>query len=128
MKQPKIIVAFLLTAGAGIFTQTSCKTQIMCDMMFAMITVTVQGDTVKQAYVVDMRTKDTIDRTNDNINGSDFVIVDDNYMKNIGNNETRTMRFVAKSVSAKTVQADYIIGKSECHIEKKLGPAVLQFQ
>ncbi len=125
MKHPKIIVAFLLTAGTSIFTQTSCKNQIMCDMMFAMITVTVQGDTVKQAYVVDMKTQDTFDRTNDNINGA---IVDDSYMQKLSKNEMRTFHFVATSNSSKTVEADFIIGKSDCHIEKKMGPAVLQFQ
>lgn len=128
MKHPKIIVAFLLTAGTSIFTQTSCKNQIMCDMMFAMITVTVQGDTVKQAYVVDLKTQDTIDRTNDNINGADYKIVDDSYMQKLSKNEMRTFHFVATSNSSKTVEADFIISKSDCHIEKKMGPSIVQFQ
>ena len=128
MKQHKIGIAILLTAGMGIFTQTSCKSEIMCDMMFAIITVTVQGDTVKQAYVVDMKTQDTFDRTNDNINGADYKIVDDSYMQKLSKDEMRTLHFVASSNSSKTVEADFIIGKSDCHIEKKMGPAVLQFQ
>lgn len=93
-----------------------------------MITVTIQGDTVNQAYVVDMKTKDTFDRTHSNINGADYVIVDDSYMKNISSKENRTIHFVVTSYSAKTVEADFVITKSDCHIEKKAGPAVLTFQ
>lgn len=128
MNQFKIGIATFLTAGIGIFTQTSCHSEIMCDEMFAMITVTVQGDTVKQAYVVDLKTQDTFDRTNNNINGADYKIVDDSYMQKLNSNETRTIHFVATSNSSKTVEADFEIGKSDCHIEKKAGPAVLTFQ
>lgn len=98
----------------------------MCDMSFAMITVTIQGDSTASAVVIDNKLKDTFP-SESVINQGDFVVVSDSYFNKLKKSESRSFTFIATSVTGKKAQADFIISRTDCHVFKKSGPEIIQY-
>ncbi|RYE23318.1 MAG: hypothetical protein EOP51_10930 [Sphingobacteriales bacterium] len=112
-------------------TPEKCNPNVMCTMIFAMVTAQVQdknGETIKldDYYTIRTATGEKIKPGENGMDGS-YTILDDSYQKNLQQSSDK-FQFVGMKNGKQVINETYIISADCCHIQKKDGKAVIVVQ
>ncbi len=107
---------------AIILISYSCKhkeADIVCNSMFASVSIEVNGGTLDNYFTIRSSTGDTI-RITDGVFQNVYTILNDNYQQMLENKQ-ETFKFVGVKSGIKVVDENFIISADKCHILKVSG-------
>lgn len=105
-------------------TTAKCSEDVICTMMFAMVTTTVMDNTgenivLDEVYTLRDDTGEKIKYTQDS-KGATYTVLDDSYVKKLQNTEAK-FHFVGMKGGQQVVNEPYTLSADCCHVNKVAG-------
>lgn len=124
-----LLMSFLTASSCDRKSGTNaddCK-EVMCTMMFAMITAEVKGATeALEVHTVRKSTGERIEPVQQSGNPDRYVVLDDGYQKKL-QQATDTFVFTGKMNGQTVFEEEYVITADCCHVSKVSGKDVINF-
>lgn len=138
MKKTSIYL-LILVAISPFFIYTSCGKDhshhakkecedVMCTMMFAMVTVEVKDNaganvSLDESYTIRTTTGEKILHDN-SVNPGFYTVLDDGYQKQL-QNKSEKFQFIGMKGGVKVVDETYTISADCCHVNRDAGNTVI---